>query len=74
MEDSCTRHKQVGIHVKNLNISLITSKKDSAVNRVLVRDVNFHVRPGQLVAIMGSSGSGKVIISCEKTSNSPVIP
>eukprot|EP00667_Euglena_gracilis_P001372 EG_transcript_1372 len=33
--------------------------KKVTAHRVILQDINTHVRPGELVAIMGSSGSGK---------------
>ncbi|CAM9157731.1 unnamed protein product [Ectocarpus fasciculatus] len=45
----------VELDVKNLNYSVIVNKK----TRQLLRDVTFHLEPGEMCALMGPSGAGK---------------
>ena len=43
------------LDVKNLNYSVVVDKK----TRQLLRDVSFHLEPGEMCARMGPSGAGK---------------
>ena len=45
----------VEVDVKNLNYSVIVNKQ----TRKLLRDVTFHLEPGEMCALMGPSGAGK---------------
>ncbi len=45
----------VELDIKNLNYSVIIANK----RRDLLRDVNFHLEPGEMCALMGPSGAGK---------------
>jgi ABC-type multidrug transport system fused ATPase/permease subunit len=45
----------VQLDVKNLNYSVVVNKK----TRQLLRDVSFHLEPGEMCALMGPSGAGK---------------
>jgi ABC-type multidrug transport system fused ATPase/permease subunit len=33
--------------------------QDNGTNRAVLDDINFHVKPGQVVALVGQTGSGK---------------
>jgi ABC-type multidrug transport system fused ATPase/permease subunit len=35
------------------------SSSDGAAGRVILRDVSFHARPGQVIAVVGATGAGK---------------
>lgn len=67
MESTHSLH-QVPVQVSNVSVSIplsqsileILSRKPPQ-ERTVLSDISFNASPGQLIAIMGASGSGKVI-------------